>query len=146
MTKPAKVLRHAILLLMATGGVAFVLLVVAGLADSRLAAAAFGVTMLVAGADGVFGAMIAEWERVGWNSSPGLPTVPAGRLSSLGFGLVIGSVGMLLIGLDRMPPPAQLLAGAVAVIGFVLTLVGQSYDQRRSEAARTGTEDSKSQS
>ena len=29
-------------------------------------------------------------------------------------------------------------AGAVAVVGFVLTLVGQSYDWRRAEAARGG--------
>jgi len=45
-------------------------------------------------------------------------------------------VGILLIGLDRVPPPVRLMAGAVAVVGLVLTLVGQSYDWRRAEAAR----------
>src|SRR5439155_21171318 len=76
----------------------------------------------------------------GWWTPPpgGRPAVRAGRLSSLGSGLLIGSVGALLIGLDRVPPPARLVAGAVSVVGLALALVGGSYDRRRAEAARGG--------
>ena len=135
-------LRKAILLLMATGGAAFVLLVVlatAGLADPRLAAAAFGVALLAMGADELAGARAADWPR-GWGEPPagGRPAVREGRLSSLGWGLVLVSAGALLIGLDRVPLTARLVALAVFVVGFALGLVGQSYDRRRAEAARGG--------
>ena len=139
--KPAKVLRGVIFILMSASCAAFVLLVVlaaAGLVDPRLAAAAFGTAYLTVGADGVAGALVADWPRVPWNPPPGRPTVPAGRQSSLGFGLSIGPLGALLIGLDRMPPPARLVAVAVFVVGLVLAVVGQSGDWRRDEAAARG--------
>lgn len=138
MSKSAKKLRDVIFLLMAAAGGAFVLLAglaASGLADRRLAAVAIGITLLAAGGDGVAGALVADWERVGWKPPTGRPTVPAGRLSSLGFGLLMGSVGILLIGLDRVLLPARLVALAVAAVGFLFTLVGQSHDWRRAEAA-----------
>jgi hypothetical protein len=126
---------------MGAAGMTFALLAVlaaTGLADPRLAAAAFGLALLAAGADGVAGALVAGWPREPWAPPPGGRPVRAGRLSSLVWGLVLGSVGALLIGLDRVPQPSRLVAGAVAVVGLALTLVGQSYDRRRVEAARGG--------
>src|SRR5205823_2405131 len=106
---------------------------------SRLADAAFGVALLAVGADGVAGALVADWPRGWWKSLPGgRPTVRVGRLSSLGWGLLFGSVGALLIGLDRVPLPARLVALAVSVVGLALGLVGGFYDRRRAEAARGG--------
>jgi hypothetical protein len=135
-------LRKTFFLLMAAGGAAFVLLAVpaaAGLAGPRLAVAAFGVAMLAAGADGVAGALVADWPRGWWQPPPGgRPAVRVGRLSSLGGGLVLGSAGALLIGLDRVPPPARLVAVAVLVVGLALALVGGPSDRRRADAARGG--------
>jgi hypothetical protein len=136
-SKPAKVLHGLIFFLMGAAAAAFVLLAVlaaAGLTDPRYAAAAFGIVFLAVGADGVAGALVADWPRVGWKPPPGRPTFPAGRLSSLGFGLTIGSVGMLLIGNDQVPQSARLVVLVGFAAGFVLTLVGQSYDWRRAEA------------
>src|SRR4051794_4104742 len=97
-------LRKAVLLLIGAAGVAFALLAVlaaTGLADPRLAAAAFGVALLAAGADGVAGGLVAGWPR-GWWEPPagGRPAVREGRLPSLGWGLVLVSAGALLIVLD----------------------------------------------
>ncbi len=135
-------LRKAILLLMAAAGLAFALLAVlaaAGLADPRLAAAAFGVALLSAGADELAGDRGADWAR-GWWTPPagGGPVGREGRLSSLGWGLSLVSAGALLIGLDRVPLTARLVGVAVFVVGFALGLVGQSYDRRRAAAARGG--------
>ena len=135
-------LRKSILLVMAAGAVAFALLAVlaaAGLADPRLAAAACGVTWLAMGADELAGALIADWARGRWTPpAGGGPAVREGRLSSLGWGLVLVSAGALLIGLDRVPLTARLVGVAVFVVGFALGLVGQSYDRRRAAAARGG--------
>ena len=60
-------LRKTILLLMGAAGVALAHLAVlaaAGLADPRLAAAAFGVALLAMGADELAGALAADWPRL----------------------------------------------------------------------------------
>ena len=139
MSKSVKVLRVVIFLPMATAGAAFVLLVVlvtAGLADPRLAAAAFGVAVLAASAHEFAGALVADWASPGWTPPPGSRPIRAGRLSYLGSGLLLGSWGALLIGLGRVPLPARLVALAGIVVGLALALVGESYDRRRAEAAR----------
>ncbi len=142
MSEPAKVLRVVLKLLMSAGAVAFGVLAVlaaAGRVDPRLGAAVFGVTLLAVGADEAAGALIADWPR-GWWEPPagGRPGVREGRLSSLGWGLVLVSAGALLIGLDRVPLTARLVGVAVFVGGVVLGLVGQSCDRRRAAAARGG--------
>ncbi|MFL5241069.1 MAG: hypothetical protein ACJ8FY_03090 [Gemmataceae bacterium] len=124
---------------MAAASAAFVVLAVLGAtgrANPRLAAAAFGVAVVAAGASEIAGAVVADWPRVALNSPPGSRPVPAGRLSSLGSGLLLGSWGALLIGLDGVPLPARLAAVALLMVGLVLALVGQSQDRRRAEAAR----------
>jgi hypothetical protein len=134
-SKPVKVLQTVFLLLVSTGGVAFAILAVlaaTGLADPRLGAAAFGVTLLAAGADEIAGALVTDWVRRPWKLSPGR------RLSAIGAGLVLGSAGEQMIALDRVPLPARLAAVAVFVVGFVLILAGQVYERRRAEAARGG--------
>ena len=126
-------LRKSILLLMGIAGAVFALLAVlaaTGLVDSRFPLAAFVVALLAAGADGVAGALVDGWTREPWAASSGDSPLPAGRLSSLGFGLVLWSVAVLLVVFDRVPV-ARLAAGAVLVVGFALTLVGQFYDRRR---------------
>lgn len=71
------VLQAVLSRLMAAAGLAFVLLAVlagAGLADPRLAAAAFGVAVLAAGADEVAGALVAGWVPRGrWRPAAGGP-------------------------------------------------------------------------
>jgi hypothetical protein len=67
----------------------------------------------------------------------GRPGARAGRLSSLGAGLVLGSTGAVSIGFAWVPRPVLLAAVAVFVAGFALLLAG-SYDRRRAEAARGG--------
>ncbi len=114
-------------------------LAAAGLADPRFASAAFGVAMLAVGADGIAGALVAEWPR-GWWEPPAndRPAVWIGRLSSLGSGLLIASAGVLLIGLDQVPLTARLVGSVVFLVGFALLLVGGYYDRRQAgEAAPT---------
>ena len=134
------VLQTVLSLLMAAGAVAFALLAVlaaAGLADPRLAGAAFGVAVLAMGVDELAGAVVAGWVPRGrWQTPPGgRPTARAGRLSSLGAGLVLVSTGVVFIGVAWMPRPVLLAAVAVFVVGFALLLVG-SYDRRQAEAGR----------
>src|SRR5262249_50749211 len=86
-TEGVLMLRKTILLLMGAAGVAFALLAVlaaAGLADPRLAAAAFGVAVLAAGADEILGALVAGWVPRGrWRPPPGgRRAARVGRLSS----------------------------------------------------------------
>jgi hypothetical protein len=135
------VLRKTIFMLMGAGAVAFAILAVlaaAGLADPRLAAAAFGVALLAGGVDGVAGALVPDWPR-GWEPpAAGRPAVRVGRLSSLGGGLALVSAGALLIGLDRVPLTARWAAVAVFMTGSALALVGGSSDRRRAGAARGG--------
>jgi hypothetical protein len=131
MSKPAKVLRIVILLLISVGGLSFAVLAVlaaTGLADPRFAAAAFGVALLAAGANDIADVLIADWVSVALPPPPGDP--PAGRLSSLGAGLVLVSTGMLLIGLDHVPLATRWAEVWVFLLGFALILVGQSVDRR----------------
>jgi hypothetical protein len=129
-------------LLMAAGAVAFALLAVlaaAGLADPRLAGAAFGVAVLAIGVDELAGVVVAGWVPRGRWQPPqgGRPTARVGRLLSLGAGLALVSTGVVFTGVAWMPRPVLLVAVAVFVVGFALLLVG-SYDRRRAEAARGG--------
>jgi hypothetical protein len=132
-------LRVVIFVPMVTALAAFVLLVVlgmAGLADPRLAAAAFGIAVLAASAHQIAGALGADWASPEWTPPPAARPVRAGRLSYLGSGLLLGSWGALLIGIGRVPLPARLVALAGMAVGLALALVGVSYDRRRAEAAR----------
>lgn len=131
-------------LLMVAGGVAFGILAVlaaTGLVDPLLAATAFGIAMLAMGVDELAGALVAGWVPRGcWQPSPGRrPTARVGRLVSLGAGLVHAATGVVFIGIGWMPRPVLLAAVAVFVAGFVLLVAG-SYDRRRAEAARAGTD------
>ena len=138
MSKPAKVLRVVIFVPMVTALAAFVLLVVlgmAGLVDPRLAAAAFGIAVLAASAHQIAGALGADWSSPEWTPPPAARPVRAGRLSYIGSGLLLGAWGALMIGLDRVPLPARLVAVAVLVVGLVLAMVGESHDRRRAEVS-----------
>src|SRR5579883_1725262 len=105
-------------LLMTAGGLAFALLAVlavAGLADPRLAGAAFGVAVLAMGVDELAGALVAGWVPRGrWQPPPGgRPAARVGRLLSLGAGLGLVSTGVVFIGVAWMPRPVLLMAVAV---------------------------------
>jgi hypothetical protein len=131
MSKPAKVLRIVILLLISVGGLSFAVLAVlaaTGPADPRFAAAAFGVALLAAGANEIADVLVADWMSVALPPPPGDRS--PGRLSSFGAGLVLVSVGGLMIGLDRVPLAIRWAAVAVIVLGFAFILVGQSVDRR----------------
>lgn len=125
-------------LLIATAGLAFVflaLLAAAGLVDPRFAAVAFGIAALDAGVDEVAGALVAGWAPLGRWPAGGRPEARLGWLGSLGFGVVLVSTGVVLIGLAWMPQPVLLVAVAVFVAGFAL-LIGGSYDRGRAASAR----------
>jgi hypothetical protein len=96
-----------------------------------------GIAGTAVGLHSIGEALFRHWERGWWKPPPGQhATVRVGRLSSLGFGLWFGAVGVALLGNGWLPDYS--LSGILGALGagFVLMMVGIKYDRRRAEVAR----------
>jgi hypothetical protein len=100
-------------------------------------ALSLGIALAALGLDGICGALMPRWERPWWKP-PGSrpPTVRVGRLSSFGFGIMFGAVGMSFLGYGSLPGPAILALVGAFLVGCALALVGGKYDSRRAKEGR----------
>lgn len=124
-----------LMLVMVVGMAAFV---VSGLMRAdRPMVMSLGIALASLGLNGICGALIPRWERGWWKphgSRP--PTVRVGRLSSFGFGVMVGAVGTCFLGYGWLPEAANLALFAAVVAGFVLMMVGGKHDGRRAETGQ----------
>jgi hypothetical protein len=115
----------------------------AGLPVERLALGSMGVAGTATGLLLIGQALMPLWERAWWKPPPGRQaTVRLGRLSSLGFGIGFGALGITFLagaflgehdGLSRSA--ARVLLGTFAA-AFALVMAGMECDRRAAQAAQ----------